>query len=536
LREGLKKCEDAIKELEVNSTTIEIQVNELFNNIRIKLDEKQQELLNKLEEIEKFKKKELELQIEELKFGIESITGSCQMIENSIILSNQNKNETQLLTMKKLYESRLDYLSNNIWKIEPCHHSLIELLINENEKESIYSSISNIGMINSNEISPERSLISRNDKQRIYENREYKFKIIGYSKEGNEMKIGGNGKNFKIRIEDESNNEEKKHESKIIDLNDGSYQVKIKLKDEGNYLIFAQYDGIDICSSPFEIQVLSKPRNCNEINQPILTFGFKGNGNGNGRFQNPFGITINSKGNIFVCDSGNHRIQIFNPEGNFISTFGSKGNRNGQFNHPIGIIIDSKGNIIVSDQKNYRIQIFDSNGNFISTFGSHGDKIGQFKFPGGICVDKNDNIYVCDSWNNRIQIFDFQGKFISTFGLKGNENDQFHNPVGITFNSIGNILVSDNYNNRIQTFNSTFGTKGNGNGEFRSPRGICVDLNDNIYICDSINDRIQIFNPEGKYMTQLKVNYPKDIAIDPKTQNIVVCGEDGISIFLARLQ
>jgi len=98
LREGINKCEEVIKQLEINSTTTQNQINELFNKIRSKLDEKEQELLNKLDEIEKYKKKELQLQKDELQFGIESIIGSCEMIENSILLSSQN--DLRLLSMK----------------------------------------------------------------------------------------------------------------------------------------------------------------------------------------------------------------------------------------------------------------------------------------------------------------------------------------------------------------------------------------------------------------------------------------------------
>jgi len=91
LIQGINKCEKTIKELEINSITVQTQIHELFHKIRSKLDEKEQELLNKLNEIEKYKKKELELQKEELKFGIESIIGSCKMIENSISLLSNKK-------------------------------------------------------------------------------------------------------------------------------------------------------------------------------------------------------------------------------------------------------------------------------------------------------------------------------------------------------------------------------------------------------------------------------------------------------------
>jgi len=499
--------------------------------------------LSKLDEIEKFKKKELEIQIEDLKFGIEGIIGSCKVVENSISLSNDNKNGARLLSMKNLYHSRLDYLSNNIWKIEPCHHSLIEFSsISEEEEESIYSSISNIGTIDANEISAEKCLISRVENQKIFKNEEYKFEIISYSKKGSRMEKGGNGKQFQIQIYGELKNEDNGCE--ILDLNNGRYEVKMTLKDEGNYSIFVKHHGSNVKFSPFQIEVFPRERNFNQIKRPKFTFG--SHGNGNNQFNGPWEITTDSKGNIFVSDYYNNRIQIFDSRGKFVSTLGSQGNGNGQFIGPYGITINSKGNVIVSDYHTHRIQIFDTEGNFISTFGSKGNNNGQFNNPRGICVDSNDNIYVCDSSNHRIQIFDSKGKFLSTFGSYGNGNGQFNGPHGITINSKGNIIVSDFNNHRIQIFDSegkfisTFGSQGKflssfgseGNGKFNNPRGICVDLNDNILVCDFGYHRVQIFGPNGGYIGQFKVNQPMDIIFDYETQNIIVCGNDNkISIF-----
>jgi len=537
LKEGINKCEEMIKQLEINSTTTQTQINQLFNKIRTKLDQKEQELFNELAEIEKNRKKELEIQKEELQFGIESIIGSCQMIENSISLSNNNKIDARLLSMNKLYQSRLNYLSNNIWNIEPCYRSFLEFSISEEEEEAIYSNISNIGMIDEYDISADKYLISRNDKQKIYENEEFKFEIISYSKDGNQIKKGGNKNNFKIQIKGKSKSKNEKNECEVIDLNNGKYEVKMKLKTEGKYSIFVKFNGFDINSSPFQIEVFLKlkQRSYNEINQPKLTFGSYGNGNG--QFNNPYGVTVNTKGNIIISDS-NHRIQIFDSAGKFISTFRSNGNENGQFNYPHGITINSKGNILVCDRENFRIQIFDSEGKFISAFGSNGNGNGQFKNPWGICVDKNDNIYVCDFNNHRIQIFGSEGKFLSRFGSFGNDNGQFNSPIGITINSKGNIIVCEYGSNRVQVFDpqgkfiSTFGSKGNENGQFNGPFGICIDENDNILVCDMNNNRIQIFDSNGEYMTQFKFNSPVGITIDPNTQNIIVSGDKNqVSIF-----
>jgi len=490
-----------------------------------------------LDEIEKYKKKELELQKEELNFGIESIIGSCQMIENSLSLPTQN--DVRLLSMVKPYCSRLDYLSNNKWRIEPCHISWIEFLSENSGVNSIYLKISNIGVIDSNHISPEKCETSR-VQGRIFKDEEFEFEIFCHSKEGNQMKKGGNGKNFKIKIEGEANKENnEKSEYKIIDLDDGTYIVRMKLRNEGKCSIFVQYDGIDISSSPFPLQVLPKlkPRDYNEILKPKLTFGWEGD-EGDETF-NPFGITMDLNGNILVCDNNNNRIVIFDSEGNFISTFGSEGDGDGQFDSPMGITINSKGDIIVSDSGNHRIQIFDSEGNFISKFGEKGDADGQFHSPNGICVDMYDEIYICDFGNHRIQVFDSDGTFISTIGSQGTGNGQFKNPSAITINSKENIIIiCDSGNDRIQIFDcgtesfvSKFGSSGNRSGQLDRPWGICVDLNDNILVSDFRNHRIQIFDSGGMSIKQIYGTIPRDITIDPRTQNIVASSEHKIFIY-----
>jgi len=455
------------------------------------------------------------------------------MIERSLSLLSHNDN-VRLLSMRNLYHSRLDYLLNNQWRIEPQCHSLIEFSISEKNEKAIYSSILNIGALDSNEISADKCLISRDEDVPIFKDDEFSFEIVSYSKEGKEMKKGGNGKRFKIQIEGEvknvRNEKNKNHEWEIKDLKNGKYEVKMKIKNEGKHSIFVQYNGVDLPFSPFQIQVfLMKSRNFAELNGPKLTFCSKGNEVG--QLSNPYGITTDSKGNILVCDTDNHRVQIFSPKGNFISLFGSNGNGNGQFNFPYGITINSKGNILVSDFKNHRIQIFDSKGVFISTFGSKGNENGQFFNPYGICVDKNDNVYVCDHYNDRIQIFGPTGEFITNFGSPGNRDGLFSNPCGIAINSKGNIIVSDFRNYRIQIFSlegkfiSSLGSQGNGIGQFSSPYGLCIDSNDNILVCDHNSNRIQIFEfQNGFHVTQFPVNQPTSIRIDPKTQDIIVCG------------
>ena len=125
-------------------------------------------------------------------------------------------------------------------------------------------------------------------------------------------------------------------------------------------------------------------------------------------------------GKVYVADYANHRIQIFDPEGNFIIKFGEGGEGDGQFYKVSALSIDSEGDIYVADQFNYRVQKFTNDGKFIKAWGSNGAADGQFleKFgqagagdgqlngPEGVGVDKETGtVYVADTGNSRIQVF-----------------------------------------------------------------------------------------------------------------------------------
>jgi streptogramin lyase len=179
---------------------------------------------------------------------------------------------------------------------------------------------------------------------------------------------------------------------------------------------------------------------------------FGSSGSGNGQFSGPYGITLDSLGNIYVADVSNNRIQKFDSNGVYISQFGSSGSGNGQFNFPYYITLDSLGNMFVSDYYNHRIQKFDSNGVYISQFGSNGSGNGQFNYTTGITLDSLGNIYVADGGNNRIQKFDSNGVYISQFGSYGSGNGQFNFPSNIILDTLGNMYVADYLNHRIQKF------------------------------------------------------------------------------------
>jgi len=108
---------------------------------------------------------------------------------------------------------------------------------------------------------------------------------------------------------------------------------------------------------------------------------------------------------VYVSDINNNRIQKFTNTGTFITHWGMKGSGNGQFDWPIDVAVDSSGNVYVSDLHNNRIQKFTSDGTFITKWGIEGSGDGQFVYPFGIAINSSGRVYVADDHNYRIQVF-----------------------------------------------------------------------------------------------------------------------------------
>ena len=281
-------------------------------------------------------------------------------------------------------------------------------------------------------------------------------------------------------------------------------------------------------------------------------------GSDNSHFSEPWGVAVDDSGNVYVADTFNNRIQIFNSSGTYVRTIGETGvtgSYNSTFSGANGVAVDGLGNVYVADTYNQRIQIFNSSGTYVRTIGetynpdSGSNNVGltdstscytdnsHFCFPSGVAVDGSGNVYVADSWNSRIQIFNSSGTYVSTIGETYNpyviygwgdfgrpyvtyggcysDNSHFCFPSGVAVDGSGNVYVADSWNDRIQIFNSsgtyvsTIGVTmvyGSDNSHFNGLVGVAVDSPGNVYVADSRNSRIQIFNSSGTYMSTIGVS------------------------------
>jgi len=242
------------------------------------------------------------------------------------------------------------------------------------------------------------------------------------------------------------------------------------------------------------------------LHKQSLVFKIGSRGSEEGNFTWPRGIAVGPDNSIVVADSSNHRVQVFDQEGNFVTAFGSYGSADGEFDCLAGVAVNRIGQFIIADRYNHRIQVFDPTGTFLRSFGSQGSGDGRFSYPWGVTTDALGFIYVCDKENHRIQVFQSDGSFVGKFGSMGNKEGQLEHPHYIAVSSTNRVIVSDSNNHRIQIFDvngkvsETFGSEGADEGNFKFPRGVAVDEQGYIFVADSGNNRIQVFQPDGTFV------------------------------------
>jgi tripartite motif-containing protein 71 len=313
----------------------------------------------------------------------------------------------------------------------------------------------------------------------------------------------------------------------------------------------------DIPSTPIQLKLIQQlsadcsgsihpgeSKTCNVVNeyqqqQYVFIRKWGSHGNGDGLFEEPTGIAIDSSNNVYVsdmdfencCNPNHHRVQKFNSNGGFLTKWGG----NGQFINPMGIAIDSTGKVYVADQVHQLIKKFTNDGTFVTSWSSGVN-------PTDIAIDSADNIYVTEMFDSRIAKFTSDGNLIKRwntapiprgiafdsltniiyvssadigassytvqkFDVDGILLGQWSSPrtvptyngYGIAFDSSGNVLVANTFSHRIEKFTTggtlitQWGTRGSADGQFDSPHDIAIDSSNNVYVSDTYNHRIQVF-------------------------------------------
>merc|ERR1719480_757273 len=159
-----------------------------------------------------------------------------------------------------------------------------------------------------------------------------------------------------------------------------------------------------------------------------------------GQFTEPSGVAVTEDNEIIVADTNNHRIQVFDKDGNFKFQFGEVGKRDGQLLYPNRVAVVAKtGDIVVTERSpTHQVQIFTKYGQFIRKFGAD-----ILQHPRGVTTDNCGRIIVVECKVMRVVIFDMVGNVLNKFSC----SRFLEFPNGVVVNDSMEIFISDNHNN-----------------------------------------------------------------------------------------
>ncbi len=257
-------------------------------------------------------------------------------------------------------------------------------------------------------------------------------------------------------------------------------------------------------------------------------------------FSRPNDVAIDGK-RIYVSDTGNNRVCVFNLKGAFLFSFGKTGVafpsagtkvswRLGEFNYPFGIDVDDDGQIFVADTSNRRVQVFSPEGKPLFWFPFLKDKNWADIFP--LSLDINGGrLYIADGFKKRIVVFDRKGNYLFSLGERGRLAGMIAGPLGVAAAKDGTVFITDNRNLTLtayQPLGKIFWVRGRPpkgiasvNRFFGLPAGVAVDDEGFVYLVDAFSFSLKIFNREGEFLVEVgrrgtgrgEFNFPRGVKV-----------------------
>ena len=220
------------------------------------------------------------------------------------------------------------------------------------------------------------------------------------------------------------------------------------------------------------------------------------------RLSEPYGITSDMLGNIYLVDAGNDRLLKFDREYQPMKETGGYGSDAGLLNSPTYLFLSNNLNLYVSDAGNRRIAVYDSRLNYARSIDfDDPEDPSKYGHMTGLRVNEYGEIWVADKDRSRIWIFNSIGTYDRSIGGIESTGGFLLNPAGISEETNGQILVCDQGNGLIKVYDS-FGIFNFefGNDNLKKPSGAAVDTKGNIWVADSGRPGLLCFDPSGNLL------------------------------------
>lgn len=265
------------------------------------------------------------------------------------------------------------------------------------------------------------------------------------------------------------------------------------------------------------------------------------------RLSKPSDVAIGADGRIYVVDTMNHRVVVYDERGRYVEHFGEQGKGQYQIQFPSGIAVAPDGSVFVLAKQLNKVVVYnpshkpikeimarspqvatvandslyvatdrgvmvgDLYGNLITAFGTRGRQPGQVDNPGGLAVNKEGTVFIADTLNYRVQALGSDGKVLWTVGDAPKEGDAIRNrsrrfglPVGLALGSDNQIYLIDAFNGVMLVLDSRDGKElarhgewGHEEGMMYYPSGIAHGAGRTFAVADKFNDRVQVLSVDS---------------------------------------
>jgi len=253
---------------------------------------------------------------------------------------------------------------------------------------------------------------------------------------------------------------------------------------------------------------------------------------GPGRLQQPVGVAVSPSAELFVADSGNQRISVFDEEGTFLRAFGQQGDGPGELDRPMHLAFGPDGLLYVAEYINDRISVFRPDGSFVRHLKPKG-----LDAPAGVAVDAASIVYVADFYNHRIVVLSPEGSE-NVWGHAGQGGlGELHYPTDVAIGPDGEVWVADAYNNRLQRF--VAGEAVQMITGITVANGVAVDGDGRVWAVDFDGGQIKAFDRNGAPLGVFgepgtgrgQLHHPTDIAVEGARVYVADFGNDRIQVW-----
>lgn len=210
--------------------------------------------------------------------------------------------------------------------------------------------------------------------------------------------------------------------------------------------------------------------------------------------EQPWDVAVDRDGMMYVLDRGG-RVQKMDADGGYQHTFGMPGSHLGQLRYPQGLALDSRRNVYVADTWNHRVSVFHPRGRLQSVW--RGAEVGGFERPRGVAVTRHDEVIVCDTLNHRLVVHNVLGAVLEVIEGYRSGAWRFRLPVSVDEDPFSNLWIIEGQGGKLSKVDrngqllTSFGPDLGGNlGTLESPSSVGGCLDGDLYVSDQGARRI----------------------------------------------